>query len=357
MSDSALPPADHAALRQLAALNRISRIALQDMELRPMLQRIVDALYEEFGWEFIAFAGIDRERNEFVCDAVHAWAPGEVRVGYRRALGTGVVGLCASTGQTLDIPETLGHPDVIDTLGGTRSELCVPVLHNGSVIAVLNVESVRPGTFNGQRDLLETVASQISGALHAADLLRRLIAANASLELAYRDMALRAQQDGLTGIANRRCFDQQLDEACVHAMQDGQPLSLLLADVDHFKTYNDHHGHLAGDECLRRIASTLSMQSAAVTTQVARYGGEEFAVILPNLDGRAAQAHAESLLLAVAALGLTHLGSPLGRISLSIGVATLRTHSADTPSTLIARADVMLYAAKRGGRDRVCAEA
>ena len=357
MSDSALPPADHAALRQLAALNRISRIALQDMELRPMLQRIVDALHEEFGWEFIAFAGIDRERNEFVCDAVHTWSPGEVRVGYRRALGTGVVGLCASTGQTIDIPETLGHPDVIDTLGGTRSELCVPVLHNGTVIAVLNVESVRPGTFNGQRDLLETVASQISGALHAADLLRRLTAANSSLELAYRDMAMRAEQDGLTGIANRRCFDQQLQEECARALQSSQPLSLLLVDIDHFKAYNDHYGHVAGDECLRRVASTLSMHSAAVTTQVARYGGEEFAVILPGLDVLAAQAHAESLLLAVATLDLTHLGSPHARISISIGVATLRAHAADTPSTLIARADVMLYAAKRGGRDRVCADA
>lgn len=77
-------------LEQLAALNRISRIALQDMALRPMLQRIVDALHEAFGWEFIAIAGIDHARNEFVCNAVHASAEGEVRVGYRRALGSGV---------------------------------------------------------------------------------------------------------------------------------------------------------------------------------------------------------------------------------------------------------------------------
>jgi hypothetical protein len=87
------------ALQQLAALNRISRIALQDMALRPMLQRIVDALHDEFGWEFIAFAGIDHARGEFVCDAVRAAIPSEVSVGYRRALGSGVVGHVAAHGR------------------------------------------------------------------------------------------------------------------------------------------------------------------------------------------------------------------------------------------------------------------
>ena len=125
------------SLRQLAALNRIARIALEDLDLGPMLQRIVDTLHEEFGWEFIAFARVDRERGEFCCEALHSEVDTAIAAGYRRALGSGVVGECAMTGTTLDIEDTEAHPNFVDTLPGTRSELCVPIRHHGEVLAVL----------------------------------------------------------------------------------------------------------------------------------------------------------------------------------------------------------------------------
>lgn len=340
-------------LRQLAALNRISRIALQDMALRPMLQRIVDALNAEFGWEFIAFAGIDPVRGEFVCDAVHASIDSEVQVGYRRALGSGVVGHVAVSGETVDIPDTRGHPLVIDTLGGTRSELCVPIIHDGRVLAALNVESLRLDAFRGQRDLLETVAAQISGALHAADLLQRLETANAQLRDAYRVMEQQAQRDGLTGIANRRRFDAALTEAWSAAQVPGQCTALLLIDIDHFKAYNDGYGHLAGDQCLREVAAALTESVAGTEATLARYGGEEFAVVLAGATTAEAMMLAERLRMSVEARALPHAHSAPGRVTLSIGVA-MRDATADSaPATLVGRADSALYAAKRGGRNRV----
>lgn len=341
------------ALQQLAALNRISRIALQDMALRPMLQRIVDALHDEFGWEFIAFAGIDHARGEFVCDAVHAAITSEVAVGYRRALGSGVVGHVAARGETVDIPETRGHPLVIDTLGGTRSELCVPIIHDGRVLAVLNVESLRPNAFAGQRDLLETVAAQISGALHAADLLQQLEAANVQLHEAYRAMEQQAQRDGLTGLANRRRFDQALSEAWSNSRERHAPLALLMIDIDHFKAYNDGYGHLAGDQCLRDVAIALTEAVDVPNALLARYGGEEFAVVLPSIRRDAAVALGEHLRAAIEACTLPHACSSSGRVTLSVGIAVADARNDSAPAELIARADAALYAAKRQGRNRV----
>lgn len=182
------------ALQQLAALNRISRIALQDMA--PAADA---ATYRRCPARRVRL-GIHRLRRhrpracgQFVCDAVHAAITSEVAVGYRRALGSGVVGHVAARGETVDIPETRGHPRSSIRSAAPVPSLCVPIIHDGRVLAVLNVESLRPNAFAGQRDLLETVAAQISGALHAADLLQRLEAANAQLREAYRAMEQQAQ--------------------------------------------------------------------------------------------------------------------------------------------------------------------
>ncbi len=340
------------ALRQLATLNRVARIALQDMALRPMLQRIVETLSDEFDWEFVACAAIDRERHEFVCEAVCSQLASEVRVDYRRALGTGVVGTCAVSGQTIDIDDTRDHPMVIDTLHGTGSELCVPVLHNGEVLAVLNAESRRVGAFRGQRALLETVADQIAGILRAAHLLEDLAKANRQLQAANRALETISEQDGLTGIANRRCFDRWLLEGLTESDANGEPLGLLIADVDHFKAYNDGYGHLAGDACLREVATLLAEALRDSSARVARFGGEEFVVLLPGADGARMLVLAEGLRAAVEAQALAHAHSSAERVTLSIGAASRAPGAMQTAEHLIIAADVALYAAKRGGRNR-----
>ncbi|MFZ5637571.1 MAG: diguanylate cyclase [Pseudomonadota bacterium] len=340
------------ALRQLAMLNRVGRIALQDMALRPMLQRIVDSLSDEFGWEFVACATIDRPRDEFQCEAVCSKLPSEVAVGYRRGLGTGVVGTCAVTGETIDIDDTRDHPLVIDTLHGTGSELCVPVVHNGEVLAVLNAESKRVGAFRGQRPMLETVADQIAGILRAAHLLEDLAETNRRLQDANRALAAMSELDGLTGIANRRCFDRWLLEGLSASDESGAPFGLLLADVDHFKAYNDGYGHIAGDACLREVATILVDALCGIDARVARYGGEEFVVLLPGADGAASLEVAERLRAALAAQAMAHAYSASERVTLSIGVASRPSRSRQSAEALIVAADVALYAAKRSGRDR-----
>lgn len=340
--------------RQLAAVNRIARIAIDDLELRPMLQRIVDTLKQEFGWEFVACATIDRAENCFVCDAVAGAIDSEVGVGYRRALGSGIVGRCAATGQTFDIDDARGHPEVIDTLSGTGSELCVPVLHRGEVLAVLNAESRTVGAFRGQRALLETVADQIAGVLRAARLHAELQQAHAQLQAAYQQLDGIARRDGLTGLGNRRWFDARLRECVAVANREDKPLALLIVDVDHFKAYNDTYGHPAGDASLRELAALMAEIFDTQEQRAARHGGEEFALILPGQGLSQAMTQAERLRQAVEERARPHQHSPSGVVTVSIGCAALQ--AGDDADALLARADRALYAAKRTGRNRVAGD-
>lgn len=159
--------------------------------------------------------------------------------------------------------------------------------------------------------------------------------------------------DALTGIANRRHFDQSLEQEWSRARRNGQPLALAVMDVDWFKPYNDHYGHPAGDACLQQIAQALSTSACRASDLVARYGGEEFVFISPSTDLTGAQAMASKLLQAVQALDLPHTKSPIGHITLSIGVAAFVPGKDDSPEALYQRADSALYEAKKQGRNRV----
>ncbi|WP_245837886.1 diguanylate cyclase domain-containing protein [Niveispirillum lacus] len=162
-----------------------------------------------------------------------------------------------------------------------------------------------------------------------------------------------ATMDGLTGIANRRAFDGALAQETERLVQGGVgPLSLILADVDHFKRYNDFYGHQAGDDCLRAVAGALSGALRRPGEIAARFGGEEFAILLPGHDADAAIMAAERLRRAVAALCLAHVARPDGDlVTISAGAASL-TSPGDAAS-LVAAADQALYRAKASGRNRV----
>ncbi len=168
--------------------------------------------------------------------------------------------------------------------------------------------------------------------------------------------------DGLTGVYNRRHFDERLQQEWLRARRNGTPLSLLLMDLDGFKRYNDRYGHPAGDDCLRRVAQALGQGLLRPADLLARYGGEEFAAILPETDAAGALALAERLGRQVQALALAHADSPAGLpvVSISIGIAsrpsTAPGEQAGTESDLLARADRQLYRAKAEGRARACAE-
>lgn len=159
-----------------------------------------------------------------------------------------------------------------------------------------------------------------------------------------------AALDGLTGIANRRRFDQELARAWHAAQRSGQPLTLMLLDVDHFKRFNDHYGHSPGDECLRRVAGALARAFSRGEDLAARYGGEEFALLLPGDDGAAQALRA---LRAVHALQIPHERSECSvLVSVSIGAITTVPVPGSSADAALTLADGLLYAAKHGGRDR-----
>ncbi len=162
--------------------------------------------------------------------------------------------------------------------------------------------------------------------------------------------------DPLTTLANRKYFDDALVKAIAAASAKGEPLALLMTDVDHFKRFNDTYGHLTGDHVLRLVAMSVR-QNVKHQDIAARYGGEEFVVVLPNTILQAAATLGEYIRTAVMTKELKKrsTGENLGRITVSIGVAALRP--GETPQALIERADSCLYAAKRSGRNRVISEA
>jgi diguanylate cyclase (GGDEF)-like protein len=175
------------------------------------------------------------------------------------------------------------------------------------------------------------------------------------LEAANQKLAALSITDGLTGLANRRHFDEILAAEWARARRTGKSVAILMIDVDWFKKYNDHYGHQGGDDCLSRIAGVLQAGARRTSDLAARYGGEEFAVIAPDTDLDNARALAKKLCHAVVALEMPHSQSPHGRITISVGVAAIVPEDETGAEVLLHRADASLYQAKDGGRNRVAA--
>lgn len=523
-------PVQNDEAKTSSLLNAIARIAVDDIELGPMLQRIVDTIRHGLGWQFVACAGLDRENERFVCLAVSTELPTSFEVGYSRPLGTGVVGEVATRGTAIVLDDVSFYPNYVQTLEGVKSELCLPVKHQGRLLAILIAESTRPAAFQGQLALMETIADQVAGAIACAfayseakrtaedlDVIRRLsqiaidehdlaklltrlaisireqlqtliasvviidesrnaieyiardnrdtieirtgapvalegiigraidtgetqyvadvhadpvyvafeprtnseltvpihfagkvlgainiesdtplffnentrrliemIATQVAgaihrarvterLALAYDELAAKTREleiannelqlanlaldklsrhDPLTGLANRRHFDEMLEIEWKRSIRTGAPLTVLLIDVDLFKKYNDTYGHVCGDDALRKIGFCLleCLQRAGDVT--ARYGGEEFVALLPVTPIEGATAIAGSLRERVDQLAIEHRASKAGHLTISIGVAT-RKLTMTRPSDLLVAADNALYAAKTSGRNRV----
>ena len=256
--------------------------------------------------------------------------------------------------------------EVFPELRGSRVEAAVlAALTDGTSTAIPQSENRTPfplreaGSFDGPRiDQAVTVSSFREGDERYCLIEIRDVSGTIEREKRLLDhaesMRARSYVDGLTGIANRRYFDVALDRELRRAQRMKSPLSLLLIDIDSFKAYNDHFGHQQGDACLSTVAQALAAKLKRPADVAARYGGEEFAAILPDTSLEQARLHANAIREHVAALALPHAASAYWPIvTLSIGVASFDRERLHEVPALIEAADKALYAAKRGGRNRV----
>lgn len=173
------------------------------------------------------------------------------------------------------------------------------------------------------------------------------------LDVLTGELALLSREDALTGLANRRCFDEALAREWAACQREGVAMNLLFIDVDHFKRYNDHYGHQAGDDCLARIGKVLQGQALRVPDFVARYGGEEFVAIFPRTSRDGLATIAGRIVDAVAELAIEHAASDVApQVTVSVGVASLTPERGNTPEQLLRMADAALYRAKELGRNR-----
>ncbi len=184
---------------------------------------------------------------------------------------------------------------------------------------------------------------------------------NREIHAANQQLERYANEDYLTGIFNRRYFDQLLENEIRRARRGGRKLAVVMADVDFFKSYNELYGHLAGDECLRRVAAVFQEAARRSSDFVGRYGGEEFCGVLAETDAHGAREFAEKVRAALQALGLPHASNPAGCVTASFGVASMDFSDGQPVNPapgkhLIAQADAALYAAKNAGRNTVCCE-
>ncbi len=202
------------------------------------------------------------------------------------------------------------------------------------------------------RKHLEQLVAERTASLEATN--RRLEKAQDELRQLNARLARMALVDELTGIGNRRAFDERLEFEWRRAMRQDKPIAIILCDIDHFKRYNDRYGHPAGDDCLRQVAAAFAECCQRATEFPARYGGEEFAGILSGADRHAARERAETVRNKVSALALEHgaLG-PDRIVTVSVGVASCVPATGANHGMLVQAADSALYSAKENGRDRV----
>ncbi|HEY9735798.1 MAG TPA: diguanylate cyclase [Trichocoleus sp.] len=223
-----------------------------------------------------------------------------------------------------------------------RANLVVPILKGEVLWGLLiahHCQSPRPWQ-TLEIELLRQLSTQVGIAIQQSEL--------------YQQVQRLAVIDGLTQISNRRNFDEYLEKMWEKLSQQQVPLSLIICDVDYFKSYNDTYGHQAGDDCLRKVASVISGHIQRANDLLARYGGEEFIIALPETNLQQAGRMAEAIRESVEALEIDHCNSKFNHITISLGVSSLVPDEGATSTALVTAADQALYQAKAKGRNQVC---
>lgn len=330
-------------------LAQVSMEALQGTSLEAVLQRIVNCLAQHLPVTIASIILLNEEGTHFVQEV---WAgieldlPGELPW----PVTLGASGRCVRAGQPQLIIDVELDADYVPGNGKIKSEYLVPIRHREHLHGILNLESIAADFFTpGICAMFDAVALQIAGAVHLARVA-------SELEKANRELERLSMSDGLTGISNRRSFDQAFAREWDLHQRSGKSMALLLVDVDCFKALNDACGHLFGDECLRELARVCADVAPDALSHVARYGGEEFVLLLPDCDLNVAEKLGVDLCRCVEARAMDHPDSPVAsHVTVSVGVSAVSPPALASSRSLIRSADRALYAAKAAGRNRVVA--
>jgi diguanylate cyclase (GGDEF)-like protein len=249
---------------------------------------------------------------------------------------------------TMDL--TGDEADFLRTFG-IKSLFIVPIFMRGKRWGAVSLEDHTNYRYIEENciDLLQSAAHLCAGAIARNEMEREILQLETENEQLYFD--------GLTGMYNRRYFDEAIIRTIKTASRTGGLLSLMMIDIDFFKQYNDTYGHIAGDDCLKTVASILSASVLRPDDFVARYGGEEFAVVMPGVDETGARTVAERMLKNIQKSGIPHKTNEAAKhVTFSIGITTGKVERKHTADEFIEMADRMLYKAKRNGRNRYCFE-
>lgn len=355
-----------ARTRELQRLGELAERVNEAIRLEDVLNQIYDGLRGTIPFDRIGLALVDED----LVKVRAVWARGEREL-------KGITKDYAVPMASTSLKEVLdsGRPRIISDLDaylqshpesdstrrivseGLRSSLTCPLRAFGRPVGFLFFSSCDRNAYNASHtSFFKQLAGQVSLAITKSRLYDDLLATKARLESVNHELEALATADGLTGLSNRRAFDEALETEWRRATRTHKPLSLLIVDVDSFKAFNDRYGHLAGDDCLRRVAGMLALTVRRAGDVAARYGGEEFAVLLPDTALSNAVVIAEEIRRNVQMLGIQHDRSGVASVvTVSVGVASTMREGGEEPNALVSAADAALYEAKSAGKNRAVA--
>jgi len=328
-------------VREISLLYEMSSLVQSTSDLAKLYEAIVERAGKIVPYENCTIFVFDPTEKRLVARATRGQVVNLIdHIPFEH--GNGISGWVAQRRKQIFIPDLLKEAGLLNVElipPRVRSFLSVPMMAQENVVGVLNVSHSQPHAFSPEDvRVLTILAGQAAHAIEHGETVRSL-----------EKMAI---TDGLTGLYNHRYFQMRLDHELKRAQRYRLDMTLMMIDIDHFKSINDRHGHSTGNIVLTELAALLR-RNVRESEIVARYGGEEFAVILPQTSGEEAVVAAERLRRAVAAQSLRSVDGVAFSVTISIGLADFPRH-AGTPDDLQAKADAALYAAKQAGRNRVC---
>jgi diguanylate cyclase (GGDEF)-like protein len=339
----------------------VVRLVALPADFEHRLERVAAYLRETFDFLMVAMVLCDDEGEEWVHRAFATRMPTSI-LRTRWPTSAGVVGRAIRAREPQLVLDVRADPDYFGVFDECRAELAVPLWAGDRLLGAINYEADDAGIFRAEIvTFLTRLADRVAGSIELALANRRLLTSQQDLadaarrlEAANAELRRLTLVDGLTGVANRRCFDERFAEEWRRAARRREPLAVGFIDVDCFKPFNDTRGHQQGDECLRMVAQILAAGVSRAGELVARWGGEEFVVLLPGASADQALATVERLRAEVEAAELAHPASTVGPVvTVSAGVAATVADLEQDPAALLRMADDALYAAKNAGRNRV----